>query len=93
MINRIVSENIRRNSLQTLAKAFAISIEVTLILTLAGVQHGMGPHPDPVRLNIGISSYLLDATRYNRLWFHQFCKRNWTNLNGLLRQPVEQFAT
>ena len=59
MINRIVSENIRRNSLQTLAKVFAISIEVTIILTWAGIQHGMGPHPDPVRLNIGIYASVL----------------------------------
>ena len=38
------------------------------------------------------SSYLLDATRPNRLCFHQFGERNWLNLNGLLRQPIEQFA-
>src|ERR1019366_3056172 len=38
------------------------------------------------------SSYLLDATRHNRLWFHQFRERNWLNLNGLLRQSIEQLA-
>ena len=30
------------------------------------------------------SSYLLDATIYNRLWFYQFCERNRLNLNSLL---------
>src|ERR1017187_9230996 len=39
-----------------------------------------------------ISSYLLDATNSNRLWFHQFRERNWLSLNGLLRQSIEQFA-
>ena len=39
-----------------------------------------------------VSSYLLDATRHNRLWFHQFRKRDRLNLNGLLRQSIEQFA-
>jgi hypothetical protein len=38
------------------------------------------------------SSYLLDATRHNGLWFHQFSERNWLHLNGLLRQSIEQFA-
>jgi hypothetical protein len=38
------------------------------------------------------SSYLLDATNPNRLWFHQFRERNWLSLNGLLRQSIEQFA-
>jgi hypothetical protein len=41
---------------------------------------------------IGRSSYLLDATNPNRLWFHQFRERNWLSLNGLLRQSIEQFA-
>ena len=44
------------------------------------------------RRTIEESSYLLDATRYNGLWFHQFCERNWLNLNSLLGQSVEQFA-
>ena len=39
-----------------------------------------------------LSSYLLDATNPNGLWFHQFRERNWLSLYGLLRQPVEQFA-
>jgi len=48
---------------------------------------------DPVRLfHIRESSYLLDATRPNRLWFHQFCERNRLHLNGLLGQPVEEFS-
>jgi len=38
------------------------------------------------------SSYLLDATRPNRLWFYQFYERNRLHLNSLLRQPVEEFA-
>ena len=38
------------------------------------------------------SSYLLDATRPNRLWFDEFGKRNWLNLNGLLSQAVEELA-
>ena len=42
---------------------------------------------------IAISSYLLDATRPNRLWFHQFCERNRLHLNGLLGQPVEEFSS
>ena len=42
--------------------------------------------------DIGYSSYLLDATRPNRLWFHQFCERNRLHLNGLLGQPVEEFS-
>src|ERR1017187_2646310 len=41
---------------------------------------------------ISESSYLLDATNPNRLWFHQFRERNWLSLNGLLRQSIEQFA-
>src|ERR1017187_482056 len=45
----------------------------------------------PNRL-IKLSSYLLDATNPNRLWFHQFRERNWLSLNGLLRQSIEQFA-
>jgi len=42
--------------------------------------------------HIADSSYLLDATNPNGLWFHQFRERNWLSLYGLLRQPVEQFA-
>jgi hypothetical protein len=39
------------------------------------------------RACVGIweSSYLLEATNPNRLWFHQFRERNWLSLNGLLR--------
>jgi len=51
------------------------------------------PHAPLVqRVGIALSSYLLDATRHNRLWFHQFCEWNGLNLNGLLRQSVEQLA-
>src|ERR1035437_10264876 len=54
-----------------------------------GEEHPSGAK---ARIDFWLSSYLLDATRPNRLWFHQFCERNRLNLNGLLRQPVEQFA-
>jgi hypothetical protein len=38
------------------------------------------------------SSYLLDATSPNLLWFDEFGKWNWLNLNGLLSQAVEELA-
>jgi hypothetical protein len=47
---------------------------------------------DKEGLNKAESSYLLDATRHNGLWFHQFHERNRLDLNGLLRQSIEQFA-
>ncbi len=34
------------------------------------------------------TSYLLDATGHNRLYFHQFSEGNWLHLNGLLRQSI-----
>ena len=33
--------------------------------------------------------YLLDATRYNRLWFDQGCERRWADLHCLLSQSIE----
>jgi len=40
--------------LHTSVKVFAVSIEVTIILSWAGIQHGIGPNPSIVRLNFGI---------------------------------------
>ena len=58
----------------------------------AGREEGTRELVLPRMPYIVVSSYLLDATRYNGLWFHQFCERNWLNLNSLLGQSVEQFA-
>ena len=54
MINRIVSENLRCNLLQTSVKILPVGIEVSIILTLAGIQRGMGAHSSLARLNFGI---------------------------------------
>ena len=35
---------------------------------------------------------MLDAARYNRLWFDQSRKRGGAYLHGLLSQSIEQFA-
>jgi putative ABC transport system permease protein len=54
MIHSLVRENLRRNLLHTWAKVFAISIEVTIILSCAGIHHGIGASPSIARLNFGI---------------------------------------
>lgn len=54
MIVQMVIENLRCNLLQTSVKILAIGIEVSIILTLVGIQRGMGTHPSLARLNFGI---------------------------------------
>jgi predicted lysophospholipase L1 biosynthesis ABC-type transport system permease subunit len=54
VINLIVRENLRRNLLHTCVKVLAMSIEVTIILSWAGIRHGIGLTPSIVRLNFGI---------------------------------------
>ncbi len=54
MINSIVRENLRGNVLHTCAKVFAVSVEVTIVLSWAGIHHGIGSNPSAVRLNFGI---------------------------------------
>jgi ABC-type antimicrobial peptide transport system permease subunit len=63
VISPIVRENLRQNVLHTWVKVFAISIEVTIILSWVGIRHGVGPNPSIVRLNFGIfvSTLLLFA--------------------------------
>lgn len=50
MINPIARERLRRNLLQTSVKVLAIGIEVTIILSWAGIHHGIGPNPSVIRL-------------------------------------------
>jgi predicted lysophospholipase L1 biosynthesis ABC-type transport system permease subunit len=54
VISAIVRKNLLRNVLQTSVKVLGISIEVTIILSFVGIQHGMGLNPTIVRLNFGI---------------------------------------
>ena len=44
---------------------------------------------DRDRFQIEPYGYLLDATRYNRLWFDQGCERRWADLHCLLSQSIE----
>ena len=54
---------------------------------------GIGtPNPNAALVVNGSYGYLLDATRRNRLWFDQSCKRYRVCVHGLLCQSVEQFA-
>ena len=41
MIHRLVFENLKHRPVRTLLSVFAIGVEVTLILTLVGVSHGV----------------------------------------------------
>jgi hypothetical protein len=41
---------------------------------------------------IRLAGYLLHATKRNRLWFDQSCKRGRIYLHSLLGQAIEQFA-
>lgn len=54
MINPIVRENLCHNVLQSSVKVLAISIQVTIILSWVGIQHGIGLNPTILRLNFGI---------------------------------------
>ena len=54
VISTIVRENLLRNVHQTSVKVLGTSIEVTIILSLVGIQRGMGLNPTIMRLNFGI---------------------------------------
>jgi ABC-type antimicrobial peptide transport system permease subunit len=54
VISAIIRESLLRNVLQTSVKVLGSSIEVTIILSFVGIQHGMGLNPPIVRLNFGI---------------------------------------
>jgi ABC-type antimicrobial peptide transport system permease subunit len=54
VIDSIVRENLRRDLVHTSVKVLAMSMEVTIILSWAGIRHGIGSTPSIVRLNFGI---------------------------------------
>jgi len=64
----------------------------TIVLSTKTENPRRSEERSPIESFYEITSYLLDATSPNRLWFHQFCERNRFHLNSLLRQPVEEFA-
>ena len=90
---RTISSNTARFQLDQDLDSYSSALVAQLDRASRFEREGRGFEPLRAhQLSIAKSSYLLDATNPNRLWFHQFRERNWLSLNGLLRQSIEQFA-
>jgi len=50
---RLAVQNLRHNPLHTLLSVLAIAVEVTVILTMVGIEYGLKVRPDIVRTSIG----------------------------------------
>jgi len=62
LLNRLALENLRHSPLQTFLSVLAITVEVTVMLTLVGIGYGLDLHPNVVRTLVG--GYVLIL-----LWF------------------------
>ncbi len=62
VLHRLALENLRHSPLQTFLSVLAITVEVTVMLTLVGIGYGLDLHPNVVRTLVG--GYVLIL-----LWF------------------------